>query len=229
VNKKLSELTEKVTSLNADDLLYVSTNGESKSIKASTLEAPLKAYTDLKKSEVISEIEAVDAKLDTEIANRASGDTSTLSSAQAYTDSKISIEQSARQAAISSEASLRSAGDSSTLQSAQSYTDSKISAEQSARQASDTSVYNSVMSYLNDEIYDVKGMIQNVPVGTIHTYAGTTSPIGYIFCDGSAVSRGIYSALFAVIGTTYGAGNGSTTFNLPNPDTNSNLRLIIKI
>lgn len=51
--------------------------------------------------------------------------------------------------------------------------------------------------------------------GIISLFAGSTAPSGYLACDGSAVSRDTYSALFAVIGTTYGAGDGSTTFNLP--------------
>jgi microcystin-dependent protein len=54
-----------------------------------------------------------------------------------------------------------------------------------------------------------------IPSGTLHPWPTDTVPEGYLLCDGVAVSRTIYSALFAVIGTTYGAGNGSTTFNLP--------------
>lgn len=55
------------------------------------------------------------------------------------------------------------------------------------------------------------------PVGSIVPYAGTdvSTPAGWLFCGGQAVSRTTYSALFAVIGTTYGAGDGSTTFNVP--------------
>lgn len=53
------------------------------------------------------------------------------------------------------------------------------------------------------------------PAGIILPYAGSTAPEGYLMCDGSAVSRSTYAALFAVIGTTYGAGDGSTTFNIP--------------
>jgi len=53
------------------------------------------------------------------------------------------------------------------------------------------------------------------PVGTYIDGAWTTAPTGYLLTDGSAVSRATYANLFAVIGTTYGAGNGSTTFNLP--------------
>lgn len=55
-----------------------------------------------------------------------------------------------------------------------------------------------------------------LPTGTILNYAGSTAPSGWLMTDGTAVSRTTYANLFAVIGTTYGAGNGSTTFNLPN-------------
>ena len=55
-----------------------------------------------------------------------------------------------------------------------------------------------------------------IPIGTISAYGSITPPDGWLICDGSAVSRTTYSKLFAVIGTYYGAGNGSTTFNLPN-------------
>ena len=55
-----------------------------------------------------------------------------------------------------------------------------------------------------------------VEVGTILSWSNSTLPSGYLNCDGTAVSRSTYSALFAVIGTDYGAGNGSSTFNLPN-------------
>lgn len=54
-----------------------------------------------------------------------------------------------------------------------------------------------------------------VPIGQILWYAGQTAPTSFLICDGSAVSRTTYSVLFARIGTTYGAGDGSTTFNLP--------------
>lgn len=54
------------------------------------------------------------------------------------------------------------------------------------------------------------------PTGVINQYAGSTAPTGWLLCDGSAVSRATYADLFAIVGTTYGAGNGSSTFNLPN-------------
>ena len=52
-------------------------------------------------------------------------------------------------------------------------------------------------------------------VGQVIFTAGGVAPAGFLKCDGSAVSRITYAALFAVCGTTYGVGNGSTTFNLP--------------
>lgn len=53
------------------------------------------------------------------------------------------------------------------------------------------------------------------PAGIVMPFAGSVAPQGYLFCDGSAVSRTTYATLFAVIGTTYGSGDGSTTFNVP--------------
>ena len=52
-------------------------------------------------------------------------------------------------------------------------------------------------------------------VGCIYMYGGSVAPSGFLLCDGSAISRTTYSELFSVIGTTYGVGDGSTTFNLP--------------
>jgi microcystin-dependent protein len=53
------------------------------------------------------------------------------------------------------------------------------------------------------------------PTGSIMDFAGSTAPAGWLLCDGTAVSRTTYAALFAVLSTTYGTGDGSTTFNLP--------------
>ena len=52
-------------------------------------------------------------------------------------------------------------------------------------------------------------------VGTIKPWGKATAPAGYLLCDGSAVSRTTYADLFAVVGTTYGTGDNSTTFNVP--------------
>lgn len=52
--------------------------------------------------------------------------------------------------------------------------------------------------------------------GSVYLFAGNTAPQGYLLCDGSAVSRDTYATLYAVIGDTFGAGDGVSTFNLPN-------------
>ncbi|NBV54332.1 MAG: hypothetical protein EBR79_01305 [Proteobacteria bacterium] len=54
-----------------------------------------------------------------------------------------------------------------------------------------------------------------VPAGSVVPFAGSSAPTGWLLCGGQAVSRTTFAALFAVIGTTYGAGDGSTTFGLP--------------
>ena len=59
-------------------------------------------------------------------------------------------------------------------------------------------------------------LLKTSVVGKIDMYAGASAPAGWLICNGQAVSRTKYSRLFDVIGTAYGAGDGSTTFNLPN-------------
>lgn len=54
-----------------------------------------------------------------------------------------------------------------------------------------------------------------IPVGLVAPYSGSSAPSGWILCYGQAVSRTTYAALFAITSTTYGVGDGSTTFNLP--------------
>jgi microcystin-dependent protein len=64
--------------------------------------------------------------------------------------------------------------------------------------------------------YKVNGTnLTTVPTGTVSAFAGSSAPTGYLLCDGSLVNRTTYAALFAVIDETYGSGDGSTTFNLP--------------
>lgn len=58
-------------------------------------------------------------------------------------------------------------------------------------------------------------LLSAVPAGTVISYASSTAPTGYLKCNGSAISRSTYSSLFSGIGTVFGAGDGSTTFNVP--------------
>jgi microcystin-dependent protein len=63
--------------------------------------------------------------------------------------------------------------------------------------------------------YTINNNSITTPPGSIIAYIGSTSPSGWFICNGSAISRITYSDLFAVLGTNFGVGNGSTTFNLP--------------
>ena len=59
------------------------------------------------------------------------------------------------------------------------------------------------------------GNVTQVPAGIVSAFAGVTAPAGWLMCYGQAVSRTEYSALFTALSTTYGSGDGSTTFNIP--------------
>lgn len=63
-------------------------------------------------------------------------------------------------------------------------------------------------------IEDYEANLLNPP-GIVTSFAGSTAPTGWLMCNGQAVSRTTYAALFAVTSTTYGVGNGTTTFNVP--------------
>jgi microcystin-dependent protein len=62
---------------------------------------------------------------------------------------------------------------------------------------------------------DIDGLESGLPVGTVTPFAGAAPPSGWLLCNGAAVSRVTYSRLYAAIGVTWGAGDGATTFNLP--------------
>ena len=75
--------------------------------------------------------------------------------------------------------------------------------------------FNNDPSYI-DGIKWVVDVESGAPVGSLMPYAGTTPPDGWLICDGSEISRTTYARLFSVIGTTYGAGDGNSSFNIPN-------------
>ena len=74
---------------------------------------------------------------------------------------------------------------------------------------------NNIYKKLPDGTESTLGGGASNPPGIVLPFAGATAPTGYLLCDGAAVSRTTYAALFAIIGITYGVGNGTTTFNLP--------------
>lgn len=69
--------------------------------------------------------------------------------------------------------------------------------------------------HLNTGWIGFAGAVVTTPTGAITAFGGTLAPTGWLICDGSAVSRTTYSDLFAAVGTSFGSGDGSTTFNIP--------------
>jgi len=66
----------------------------------------------------------------------------------------------------------------------------------------------------------ISGSGSIMPIGSILMYGSASAPANFLDCDGAEISRTTYSKLFAVIGTTFGVGNGTTTFNIPNMNDN---------
>jgi len=67
----------------------------------------------------------------------------------------------------------------------------------------------------NQQVDALRAELTTAPVGSVLAFAGAVAPAGFLLCAGQAVLRSTYAALFTAIGTTYGAGDGTTTFNLP--------------
>jgi microcystin-dependent protein len=80
-----------------------------------------------------------------------------------------------------------------------------------------TSIYCALLQIVSNNSAEAAAFAayQASRIGIVEDYAGATAPSGSLLCFGQAVSRTTYAALFSVIGTTYGSGNGTTTFNLP--------------
>lgn len=77
-----------------------------------------------------------------------------------------------------------------------------------------TDLMAATKKYVDDEIAAIP-TAESTPAGTVIWTARSTAPTGYLKANGAAISRTTYATLFSAIGTTYGAGDGSTTFNLP--------------
>jgi len=80
--------------------------------------------------------------------------------------------------------------------------------------------YDVSLAFVGSRVDNVNVTLQEIqtslmPIGSVLHFGGINAPSKWLLCDGQAVSRSTYSALFSVLGTRFGAGNGSTTFNLP--------------
>jgi microcystin-dependent protein len=104
------------------------------------------------------------------------------------------------------------ASEESAVRSANSAASQVASTQIEAEEGSDNSSYMTPLRVVQSIVSNVP---QGTPTGSIQPYAGAVEPDGWLFMGGQAVSRSNFSALFAAISTTYGAGDGSTTFNVP--------------
>lgn len=68
---------------------------------------------------------------------------------------------------------------------------------------------------IKGNLYDIEAFINPIPAGTVLPFAGSTAPEGFLLCNGQEVSRFTYAKLYGILGDTYGAGDGTATFNLP--------------
>ena len=95
--------------------------------------------------------------------------------------------------------------------------DSAVAGAKSEAASADATLESTLRSLVASEKTALEAQISNaVPVGTVIAFAANAAPEGYLLCNGAKVSRTTYAALFSAIGTTYGTGNGSSTFTLPN-------------
>lgn len=95
--------------------------------------------------------------------------------------------------------------------------DAAITAAQSSADEKVSALDGTLRGLIEAEKSALEGQIQAaVPAGTVIAFASNNALDGFLLCNGAAVSRTTYAKLFEAIGTTYGTGNGSSTFNLPN-------------
>ena len=92
----------------------------------------------------------------------------------------------------------------------------QVGSARSAAEEADSALESTLRSLVSAEAEARDAAIgKAVPAGTVIAFAANSAPEGFVPCNGAAVSRSTYAALFSAIGTTYGAGDGASTFNLP--------------
>jgi microcystin-dependent protein len=91
----------------------------------------------------------------------------------------------------------------------------RVKADETGLEYADNEAWHAGLS--GADLHDPKSHSHDAltPTGAILPFGGSSAPAGYLLCNGAAVSRSTYAALYAVIGMAFGAGNGSTTFNVP--------------
>ncbi len=192
----LKSETNAANSAGAASNSAVSANGSASNAATSAGEASTKA-----------------AAADTSAKAAKTSETNAAASAGTASAKATAADTSAKAAKTSETNAAASAGTASTkataaANSAASAAQSASSAEQSAKALEN--VYTKPQA---DERFAPVAAL--TPTGAVIPFAGASAPAGWLLCDGAAVSRTVYAGLFNVIGTAFGGGNGSTTFNLP--------------
>ena len=157
------------------------------------------------------------ADIKTEAEEAATQATAAVATAQAAVTNATTASNNAQTyAGNANDSATAAAGSASSASTAATNAlDSQTAAAGSASAAA-TSASEASVSETNAAASATAAALAITPTGSVLAFAGSTSPAGWLLCDGSAVSRTDYAALFAVIGTTYGSGDGNSTFNLPN-------------
>lgn len=137
----------------------------------------------------------------------------TLSGALSAASAAISGTITAAAATISGAVSAASAAISGAITAASASISGTVSAAALTASGAVTAASAAITGTITAGLFSGKG---STPVGGLMDIAGTTLPAGWLWANGAAVSRTTYAALFAAIGTTWGNGDGSTTFNVPN-------------
>ena len=135
-----------------------------------------------------------------------------------FQDARDHIDSTTNFHGISSAAALVTLTGTQTLQNKTLTSPSFNNGDALTATSTELNYVDGVTSGIQTQINTINSAISALevfPKGMISPYGGASAPTGWLMCDGSAVSRTTYSALFAVIGTAYGSGDSSTTFNVP--------------
>ena len=135
-----------------------------------------------------------------------------MADVRAESDARQQAEAQNAQAATQASQSVTSLG--TALRSELS---TAVAGAKSEATSANSTLESTLRSLVSSEKSTLQSQISNaVPAGTVIAFAANKAPTGFLLCNGAKVSRTTYAALFSAIGTTYGTGDGSSTFTLPN-------------
>ena len=176
--------------------------------------ASAKSYSDTKKAESIAHTNNAISGVNSDIQ-------SAQNAAETYTDNQVSPVKTEVENARAGSANLKERIDNLDT-SVQSVTSEVVQARGGHWDTLSMRLdnYDVSLAFVGSRVDNVNVTLQEIqtslmPIGSVLHFGGINAPSKWLLCDGQAVSRSTYSALFSVLDTRFGAGNGSTTFNLP--------------